>query len=802
MERLAERSDSDDWVDRLDAVLDPLSEPELDVDDYDFHTTIIAATADVDVYNAEDAIDSVVLGPPSSSSSSLINKAGVTFQINSNDGNDDGRYYLDNEDTRTTMGYDTLGLLTQPEPLIDNNFDETSDGCGENDGDIEDLGCDDTMQQLLSSSSLPPSPDQLLEPLSSPSPLTRHFSNERMQYQLQSQSSSSPPLSVHETDDIDEVELLRLNSPSNLIQTSQLPSPSINVLKDSDTNEEDVLMKIMPDNNIDSTTKPSASDLVEIIVNDSEIITNNDEHHDVDDCGIIFHGGEQQPDDSQQQEDESRRLLFHRMEMKKRAIYRSLLHLSDNSYSFVYDDSSQNVMNNDDEPGLPYIGPDLKEQYEQLRTLLRKGLLGSTDDKVDDYFTSGRDNNDEIAKTKTSNESDNLSVHMNPPVQLSNVSAVLMGPRGHGKSLVLERCLASLSRLASKRKERTIERMTHLNHMNQAADIFCQASFRVVRLNGLLYQGDNAVACTQEIARQIGVMSREERKRSRKIVKQMGVRRNRSNIQSEADLETPKSSKRFRRKEKNVAKMNLTNSPPIDDLPQTPTSNNNKNNNDESHDLRIRRSGFNTYISLLDEVLRAARIDGIPILIVLDELDTFLAGGRSSKMELSEGGSSQQDGGSSDRQLLLYHLLDRVADHKFLVSFVGMTTDLTAVSKLEKRVQSRAEGSSKIIYFGHNHDYDDLVKCLLGKFYTPPGMNNGITDEYDEHTAMLELREQVDLILRGNGESDINRVDSEEDDNQVTDDFALVRRVLQRNYNLIGSDMRWVCRVFDVALVS
>lgn len=797
MERLAERSDSDDWVDRLDAVLDPLSEPELDVDDYDFHTTIIAATADVDVYNAEDAIDSVVLLGSSSSSSTSISNAGVTFQISNNDGNDDGRYYLDNDDTRTTMmGYDTLGLLTQPEPepleedVIDNNFDETnSDGCGENDGDIEDLGCDNTMQQLLSSSSLLPSPDQLLEPLSSPSPLTRHFSNERMQYQLQSQSSSSPPLSVHETDDIDEVELIRLNSPSNLIQTSQLPESSINVLKDLDDNKEVVLMKTTTDNNIDSITKPSASDLVDNIVNDSEIITNNDEHHDVD--------------ESQQQEDESRRLLFHRMEMKKRAIYRSLLHLSDNSYSFVYDDSSQNVMNNDDEPGLPYIGPDLKEQYEQLRTLLRKGLLGSTDDKVDDYSTNGRYNDDEIAKTTTSNESDhNLSVHMNPPVQLSNVSAVLMGPRGHGKSLVLERCLASLSRLASKRKERTIERMTHLNHMNQAADIFCQASFRVVRLNGLLYQGDNAVACTQEIARQIGVMSREERKRSRKIVKQMGVRRNRSNIQSEADLETPKSSKRFRRKEKNVAKMNLTNSPPIDDLPQTPTSNNNKNNNDESHDLRIRRSGFNTYISLLDEVLRAARIDGIPILIVLDELDTFLAGGRSSKMELSEGGSSQQDGGSSDRQLLLYHLLDRVADHKFLVSFVGMTTDLTAVSKLEKRVQSRAEGSSKIIYFGHNHDYDDLVKCLLGKFYTPPGMNNGITDEYDEHTAMLELREQVDLILRGNGESDINRVDSEEDDNQVTDDFALVRRVLQRNYNLIGSDMRWVCRVFDVALVS
>ena len=75
------------------------------------------------------------------------------------------------------------------------------------------------------------------------------------------------------------------------------------------------------------------------------------------------------------------------------------------------------------------------------------------------------------------------------------------------------------------------------------------------------------------------------------------------------------------------------------------------------------------------------------------------------------------------------------------------------MSKLEKQVQSRAEGSSKIIYFGQNHDYDDLVKCLLGKFYTPPGMIHCVTDEYDEHTVMLEIREEVDFILCGNGES-------------------------------------------------
>jgi len=503
-------------------------------------------------------------------------------------------------------------------------------------------------------------------------------------------------------------------------------------------------------------------------------------------------------------DDESgRRLHVHKMEMKKRAIYRSLLHLSDNSYSFVYDEPSENsrdskAMNDDDEPGLPYIGPDLKEQYKLLRTLLRKGLLGSTDDDVEDYSNEGREDDDLTTKTtnskaaEESREDDNgqSALSFFPRIK-SNVSAILMGPRGHGKSLVLERCLASLSRLAGKRKECGMERMTQEQQSDQAEDIFGQASFRVVRLNGLLFQGDSAVACTQEIARQIGVMS------SRKIIK-----RKRSHTQWVADLNTPNSSKRLRRKEKSAAntsgrtKLLMINSPAIpllsDDLTQTST------NDYESHDLRIRRSGFNTYIALLDEVLRTARIDGIPILIVLEELDIFLAGGRLSKTESSEGGNLQQDGGSSDRQLLLYHLLDRVADHKFLVSFVGMTTDLTAVSKLEKRVQSRAEGSSKVIYFGHNHEYDDLVKSLLGKFYTPPESGNSTGDEYNEHMAMLDIREEVEAIICGS-KSDGNRNCPEEDD-QDTNDFALVRRVLHRNYNLIGSDMRWICRVFDVAL--
>ncbi|KAL9188344.1 hypothetical protein ACHAXT_006722 [Thalassiosira profunda] len=480
-------------------------------------------------------------------------------------------------------------------------------------------------------------------------------------------------------------------------------------------------------------------------------------------------------DDVDDERQRRKQRLVHRMEMKKQAIYRSLLHLSDNSYSFVYDEPSgdQNTtsMNGDDEPGLPFIGPGLKEQYKDLRLLLAKGLLGYTDKDDDAPISSG---------------SDKSGANPLLPKIKANVSAVLMGPRGQGKTLVLERCLASLSRLAGKRKERVLERMME-EDPERADELYSQASFRVVRLNGLLYQGDSVVACTREIARQIGVMSREERKRTRKIMKQMGMKRRRSKAQ--AELETPKQANKKRKKDRSAKRSSekTPNIPPSPSQTQTPDD-----RGTGSDALRIRQSGFNTYIALLDEVLRTARVDGIPILIVLEELDTFLAGGRSQ--------TDQQDEGNDARQLLLYHLLDRVADHKFLVSLVGMTTDLSAVSKLEKRVQSRAEGTTKIVYFGHDSEYDGLVQSLLGKFYIPPDTEETALEEDGECTeqqAMLDIRREVEAILRGDSKEG-SRANS--DGGSEINDFALVQSVLHRNYELVGSDMRWVCRVFDVAL--
>eukprot|EP00986_Skeletonema_menzelii_P012589 scaffold6986_cov142-Skeletonema_menzelii.AAC.2 len=570
--------------------------------------------------------------------------------------------------------------------------------------------------------------------------------------------------------------------------------------------------------------------------------------------------------------------LLCQLTMKQKAIDRSILHLSDNSYSFVYDELSSTTTtsskteaeevvlsngvvtskkgikgsavkdldfiswspagvttkekvtttttttesnkdeSNNDNNGLPFIGPGLKDQYNTLLKLLRDGLLGTYND--DD---TEQDNNNNI---------DNI---IQPKIQ-SNVSAILMGPRGHGKSLLLERCLAELSRVACKRKERALKKMQRLQQLQQQQqqqlnggsdddddddgiiqqlskvnELYTQSSFRVVRINGLLYQGDNAVACTREIARQINSMSRMEKK-------------NRSGSSSGRKGGTPlKESVKRRRTSSNYQDVQMTptkqyspttqpSSPMMS--PKSPIHAN--NNNNESHQFRLRRSGFNTNISLLDEALRTARIDGIPILIVLEELDTFLAGGKSYSMTGGGGTeqlSHQEQGGANDRQLLLYHLLDRVADHKFLVSLVGMTTNLSTINQLEKRVQSRAEGTSKVIYFGHdvNGGYDACVESLLGKFYTPPmllsnkmmddesgGMqllDNDSRDECMEHTEMMNLRNEVEAIFRGKQAGS----DEEPDCDQEINDFSLIQRALKRNYEL-HMDIRWFCGVLDVAL--
>ena len=87
----------------------------------------------------------------------------------------------------------------------------------------------------------------------------------------------------------------------------------------------------------------------------------------------------------------------------------------------------------------------------------------------------------------------------------------------------------------------------------------------------------------------------------------------------------------------------------------------------ESYEFRTRQTTFNSSLALLDEALQTACIDSIPILLVLDELDSFFTepstnqtgSSMSDSLEGNEQGGNRGGEAKSERHLLLYHILDR-----------------------------------------------------------------------------------------------------------------------------------------------
>lgn len=506
------------------------------------------------------------------------------------------------------------------------------------------------------------------------------------------------------------------------------------------------------------------------------------------------------------------RIIVHRFDTRLTAITRAMLHLSDGSYSLRCDSVDT------DDYGSPHDSQDSgqntlptgwKEQYNELFGLLKRGLLGyDANDDVNPSQIAVEHTNQDGKIHESNNANDVGKARKNAH---SNVSAVLMGPRGHGKSFILERCLADLSLLAGKRtkKQEHSQTLTSQTHSSQdgesdtpIANHDTEVAFRVVRLNGLLYGGENAVACAREIARQIGDMAKGGGRRKRRGgLRINGTEGKEKRIKSTRDTQSPPTDKEADNQlavsteimTERVRDLSSTNAPW-----DSPATDYDDNDNTHRNEFGNRRSGFNTNMALLDEALQTARIDNIPILIILEELDAFIAKGRMYTKHSNfthDRDDNSGVSGSNDRQLLLYHLLDRVADHKYLVSLVGLTTNLSTVSKFEKRVLSRAEGTSKFIYFGRMTRYDDLVEGLLMPFHSPldSSPKRGDKEEYTESKAMMELRMDVEYILRGGDKY-------HEEDHEIDDDYSIVRRVIERNYEVKDMDMRWFCRVLDVAL--
>mmetsp|Transcript_49321 Transcript_49321/g.50126 ORF Transcript_49321/g.50126 Transcript_49321/m.50126 type:complete len:455 (-) Transcript_49321:1899-3263(-) len=211
--------------------------------------------------------------------------------------------------------------------------------------------------------------------------------------------------------------------------------------------------------------------------------------------------------------------------------------------------------------------------------------------------------------------------------------------------------------------------------------------------------------------------------------------------------------------------------------------------------LRSRRSSFTSNLALLEFTLQIADADGIPILLVLDELDSFTEEG--------------------ERQMLLYHFLDRVATPGSNLILVGITSSFSALTLLEKRVRSRAEGTAKIIYLRTPPTYQGLLHvmehklkdCLVGRgiiqrlsHHCPKygigsnkeKRNNG--DKEDRETIKAKSLEEVNTISN-HDKARNNRKDVDD----ILEEAIKLSIAMEREFRL-GKDIRWFSRVIAASL--
>eukprot|EP00980_Cylindrotheca_fusiformis_P031301 scaffold26138_cov220-Cylindrotheca_fusiformis.AAC.1 len=173
----------------------------------------------------------------------------------------------------------------------------------------------------------------------------------------------------------------------------------------------------------------------------------------------------------------------------------------------------------------------------------------------------------------------------------------------------------------------------------------------------------------------------------------------------------------------------------------------------EKYLLRLRKSNFTSNLALMESTLKMAAIDKIPILLILDELECFTA----------------QD----ERQVLLYHLLDRVATPGSSLCLVGITSSFTTLHGLEKRIRSRAEGVSKVIYTHPPKTFEKLMETLRHKL----GGSRSVS------LLLKMLQKPLSLSKDDEGHKVCSKVLS----------------TMEREFRF-GKDLRWYSRVLSTAL--
>ena len=235
----------------------------------------------------------------------------------------------------------------------------------------------------------------------------------------------------------------------------------------------------------------------------------------------------------------------------------------------------------------------------------------------------------------------------------TNAAAFLVGSRGCGKTHLLETCLSTLD----------------------------PTTYRRVHLNGMYFAGCDVALVVQEIVRQLSGMALEH----------SGGERGDS-VGSTGRI--------VHGNDDGVVECNDDDDKSDDD----------DNDDFAQRHLRFRQTTFGNNLTLLDETLGIASVQGEkPVLLVLDEFDSLLSAGSAPSY-------SDSSAVTGERQLLFYHLLDKVHAPGASLCVVGMTSQPGAIGSLEKRIRSRLEAGSSVVHVHMPMEYDGLAEALLSHF--------------------------------------------------------------------------------------
>ena len=218
----------------------------------------------------------------------------------------------------------------------------------------------------------------------------------------------------------------------------------------------------------------------------------------------------------------------------------------------------------------------------------------------------------------------------------------------------------------------------------------------------------------------------------------------------------------------------------------------------------------------------------------MDELDTFVSSSSNSSGSSSTSNNKNaayitkrdkdnttgtNNNNSSfvfhqERQLLLYHLLERVTRAGSCCNFIGISSDSTIMMKLEKRIKSRAEGVSKFIMTPSNdhNTFDNYIVPILCHSIAHENNDRENNDEKLFSSSMTSdytltnlskgtsLQQEVSNVFMLNNDNSCTSSENDQPPQRQRQGASFrIYETLQRHYNL-GKDVRWFSNILYLAL--